>query len=129
MALKIFNKFATNSDIIFVSHEFEMGESFLPIYRVNIKTISFPFYVKPTMYLINFTNYDIRMEMELYSNDITWNPRAKFIFLNYFQLDLLEFQEYIKEYFIRNFVLIFNSTFYQWNLLDLTEPYENSSSK
>lgn len=127
-ALKILNHFVTKTDTIFIniSNFIWTSESnsinTVPIVNVDFETLAPNKFVTPaTMYLINITN-NVSRTMKYYSNNLTWNAKAKFIFISS-KLDPVVFNEFLKRSFIRNFVLITNATIYGWNFLDLAKAY------
>lgn len=127
-ALKILNHYITKSDNLFINiADFNLNLNLLktPIYNINFKKINpKQILIPPTIYLINLTE-NVQTQMEYYWNCSNWNPRAKFIFISN-TLDLIGFEEFLMQRYIRSFVLLVDDSIYGWDFSDLSQLYQGS---
>lgn len=82
------------------------------------------FKLRPTIYLIEISE-NFAVEIQVYADNIMWNPRAKFIFITSAKnLNDIEFNQFIKLKWIQQFILIKNGVVYGWDTFDLAEIYK-----
>lgn len=83
------------------------------------------FKLRPTIFLIEISE-NFAVEIQLYADNIMWNPRAKFIFITSAKnLNDFEFNQFIKLKWIQQFILIKNGVVYGWGTFDLAEIYKS----